>query len=115
MRIPRGTIGGRPRFLFFPGFPLHSICLLRHHIRLTPPRFHGVVAPNGTLAHRAASTPPELLASTTDLHDYNTRSTGMPGPRTEAGKLYASDRPGLGVEPDVASLGDPVAVYGVAS
>lgn len=64
-----------------------------------------------TLSHFAASTPPELLYNTTDLHNYNVEQTGTPGPETRDGKLYASDTPGLGVEPDYESLGDPVAVY----
>ncbi len=63
------------------------------------------------LAHLAASTPAEMLASTTDLHNYNTRSTGQPGPATGDGKLCASDRPGLGVSPDFNSLGSPVAAF----
>jgi L-alanine-DL-glutamate epimerase-like enolase superfamily enzyme len=63
------------------------------------------------IAHFAASTPPELLYNTTDLHNYNMESTGTPGPETREGKLYASDSPGLGVEPDFDSLGDPVAIY----
>lgn len=63
------------------------------------------------LAHFAASTPPELLYNTTDLHNYNVETTGIPGPETRDGKLFASDSPGLGVEPDLDSLGDPVAIY----
>ena len=63
------------------------------------------------ISHFAASTPPELLYNTTDLHNYNIESTGHPGPRTQDGKLYASDIPGLGVEPDLDSLGEPVAIY----
>jgi L-alanine-DL-glutamate epimerase-like enolase superfamily enzyme len=66
------------------------------------------------VSHLAASTPPELLYNTTDLHNYNTTHTGTPGPRTGNGLLFASDTPGLGVEPDYASLGDPVAIYGAA-
>lgn len=64
------------------------------------------------VAHFAASTPPELLYNTTDLHNYNTASTGRPGPATRDGRLYAPDGPGLGVEPDYDALGDPVAVFG---
>ena len=64
-----------------------------------------------TLAHFAASTPQEWLINTTDLHNYNTRSTGTPGPKTANGKLYAPDEPGLGVAPDFASLGAAVASY----
>ena len=64
-----------------------------------------------TLSHFAASTPPDFLLNTTDLHNYNTRSTGTPGPRTANGKLYAPDTPGLGVTPCLQSLGSPVARY----
>ena len=63
------------------------------------------------VAHFAASTPQEYLYNTTDLHNYNVESTGIPGPETREGKLFASDSPGLGVEPDFDSLGDPVAIY----
>ena len=65
-----------------------------------------------TLAHFAASTPEDYLQNTTDLHNYNTRSTGRPGPETKGGKLFAPDSPGLGVTPDYESLGPPVAVFG---
>lgn len=65
-----------------------------------------------TLAHFAASTPPDWLLNSTDLHTYNTRSTGTPGPRTEGGKLFAPDAPGLGIAPDYDSLGPAVAQYG---
>ena len=64
-----------------------------------------------TLAHFAASTPAELLTSTTDLHNYNTVAIAAPAPRTEGGRLYAGDAPGLGVAPDAAVLGEPLAVY----
>ncbi|NKB75805.1 MAG: mandelate racemase [Gammaproteobacteria bacterium] len=65
----------------------------------------------GVISHFAASTPEEFLVNTTDLHSYNLETTGKPGPKTKSGKLYASDEPGLGVEPDFESLGQPVAVY----
>lgn len=64
-----------------------------------------------TLAHFAASTPADMLVNSTDLHNYNTASTGQPGPETRNGRLFASDAPGLGVEPDYDSLGAPVAAY----
>ena len=63
------------------------------------------------LAHFAASTPPEFLVNSTDLHNYNTTGTGTPAPVTRDGKLFASDAPGLGVEPDFDQLGEPVAVF----
>ena len=63
------------------------------------------------MLHASASTPPEFLYNTTDLHNYNVETTGTPGPQTRDGKLFASDVPGLGVEADLDSLGDPVAIY----
>lgn len=63
------------------------------------------------VAHFAASTPEDYLQNTTDLMNYNTRSTGIGGPVAKGGKLYATDSPGLGVAPDFESLGDPVADY----
>ncbi|WP_170333107.1 mandelate racemase/muconate lactonizing enzyme family protein [Ruegeria arenilitoris] len=60
------------------------------------------------VAHFAASTPGEFLQNTTDLMNYNTRSTGIGGPVSRDGKLYASDTPGLGVSPDFESLGPPI-------
>ena len=64
-----------------------------------------------TLAHFAASTPHEYLQNTTDLMNYNTRSTGIGGAWADTGKLYAPNDPGLGVTPDFNSLGDPVAIF----
>ena len=64
-----------------------------------------------TLAHFAASTPPEFLVNSTDLMNYNTTSTGIGGATVRDGKLFAPDSPGLGVTPDFESLGAPVAVY----
>ena len=63
------------------------------------------------VAHFAASTPEEYLQNTTDLMNYNTRSTGIGGPISKDGRLYATDTPGLGVTPDFESLGAAVAEY----
>ena len=64
------------------------------------------------VAHFAASTPSDYLQNTTDLMNYNTRSTGQGGAIARGGKLYAPDTPGLGVVPDLESLGDAVASWG---
>ncbi|MEM1298157.1 MAG: mandelate racemase/muconate lactonizing enzyme family protein [Pseudomonadota bacterium] len=64
------------------------------------------------VAHFAASTPEDWLVNSTDLHNYVTENTGIGGPTTREGRLYATDTPGLGVTPDFAALGDPVAAYG---
>ena len=63
------------------------------------------------VAHFAASTREDYLQNTTDLMNYNTRSTGIGGPVGKDGKLYATDTPGLGVCPDFDSLGAAVAEY----
>ncbi|MCY4333970.1 MAG: mandelate racemase/muconate lactonizing enzyme family protein [Litoreibacter sp.] len=63
------------------------------------------------VAHFAASTPAEYLQNSTDLMNYNTRSTGIGGALAHDGKLYSPDKPGLGVTPDFESLGAPVAEY----
>ena len=63
---------------------------------------------SSVVAHFAASTPEDYLQNTTDLMNYNTRSTGISGPTARDGKLYATDTPGLGVTPAFESLGTPV-------
>ena len=63
------------------------------------------------IAHFAASTPQEFLQNTTDLMNYNTRSTGVGGAVARDGRLFAPDDPGLGVTADFDSLGEPVAEY----
>ena len=66
---------------------------------------------SSVVAHFAASTFEDYLVNSTDLHNYNTRSTGIGGPTVRDGKLYAPNAPGLGVELDYDALGDPLAVY----
>ncbi|MEZ5924628.1 MAG: mandelate racemase/muconate lactonizing enzyme family protein [Hyphomicrobiaceae bacterium] len=86
--------------------------LVDHRIPVVSEDTWGGEITTAAVAHLAASTPAEFLINSTDLHNYNTRSTGRPGPATRDGKLFASDAPGLGVEPDLESLGAPIAVYG---
>ena len=47
------------------------------------------------VAHFAASTPPQYLQSTTDLMNYNTRSTGVGGAWAKGGRLYAPRHPAV--------------------
>lgn len=75
----------------------------------------GAQIATAALSHLAASTPSEFLFNTTDLENYVTLPTGISQHRIENGKFFAPDVPGLGVEPDFNSLGDPVAVYGDAT
>ena len=85
--------------------------LVHHGISVAIEDTWGGEITTAALAHLAASTQPSHLYSTTDLCNYNTVRTGTPSPRTENGKLYVSDAPGLGVEPDPDTIGEPLAVY----
>ena len=85
--------------------------LLDHGISVVPEDTWGGAITTAAVAHFAASTPPEFLYNTTDLHNYVAHSIGRPAPRTAGGKLYAADSPGLGVEPEFLALGKPVATY----
>jgi L-alanine-DL-glutamate epimerase-like enolase superfamily enzyme len=85
--------------------------LIEHGLSVVSEDTWGGEITTAAVAHFAASTPPELLYNTTDLHNYDTVTSGTPGPRTAAGRLYAGEAPGLGVEPNLTALGQPVAVY----
>jgi L-alanine-DL-glutamate epimerase-like enolase superfamily enzyme len=61
-------------------------------------------------AHLAASTPPECLLNTTDLHNYNTVQLALGAPEVVEGRMRVGDAPGLGVEPDFEVLGEPIRV-----
>lgn len=63
------------------------------------------------IAHLAVSTPPEALLNATDLNNYNRTDIATGGPPVAKGRMGASDRPGLGTDPDLAALGPPVAVF----
>ncbi len=60
------------------------------------------------VAHLAQSTPEEFTFAATDFNSYVTVSTASGAPRRVAGRMAASDRPGLGIEPRREVLGDPV-------
>jgi len=59
-------------------------------------------------AHLAASTPPEALLHTADLHNYHAEHYAGGGPAVDGGRMAVPTGPGLGVEPDADSLGEPV-------
>ena len=63
------------------------------------------------IAHLAHSTPESLRFSATDFNSYVTVRNATGAPTREAGHMKASDAPGLGIEPDMAVLGKPVADY----
>jgi cis-L-3-hydroxyproline dehydratase len=61
-----------------------------------------------TIAHLARSTPEEFCFSATDFNSYGTLDIAAGAPKRIDGFMTASDRPGLGIEPDFAVLGDPL-------
>lgn len=64
-----------------------------------------ITAAIACLAH---STPTELLFTSTDFNSYVTVSTADGAPQRSAGRLTATDQPGLGIEPKLDVLGDRV-------
>ena len=66
---------------------------------------------SAAVSHFSASTPSEFLFNTGDLNAYVTASTGNISPPTLNGRIYCNYSPGLGVEPDLTSLGTPIAIY----
>ena len=60
------------------------------------------------IAHLAHSTPPAFLFTATDFNSYVTVSTADGAPRRSGGRLAASRGPGLGIEPRMEVLGEPV-------
>jgi L-alanine-DL-glutamate epimerase-like enolase superfamily enzyme len=60
------------------------------------------------IAHLAHSTPPEFLFSSTDFNSYVTVSIAAGAPQRVEGRLAAPTAPGLGIEPRMDVLGEPV-------
>ena len=62
------------------------------------------------IAHLAASTPARYHFQSSAFHEYHDVALAHGAPEVSGGWMTAPDRPGLGVEPDMAILGDPVAI-----
>jgi cis-L-3-hydroxyproline dehydratase len=60
------------------------------------------------IAHLAHSTPPQFLFTATDFNSYVTVSDAEGAPQRKDGRMAASMKPGLGVEPRWAVLGKAV-------
>jgi L-alanine-DL-glutamate epimerase-like enolase superfamily enzyme len=86
-------------------------CCAANGIEMTVEDVWGGEIVSAALAHLAASTPPDYLLNTTDLHNYNSVHFAEGAPEVRDGRLQVSDRPGLGVEPDQDRLGAPIAVH----
>ncbi len=60
------------------------------------------------IAHLAHSTPPEMLFTTTDFNSYVTVSIADGAPQRKNGRMTTMNRPGLGIEPRMEILGNPL-------
>lgn len=67
----------------------------------------GAEIDTAAMAHLSLSTPEELRLHTVDFHNWVTIGHGRGLPPCRDGKLFAPDGPGLGIEVDVAALGQP--------
>jgi L-alanine-DL-glutamate epimerase-like enolase superfamily enzyme len=63
------------------------------------------------IAHLAHSTPEALRFSATDFNSYVTVSNASGAPERQAGRMSASEKPGLGIEPNRDVLGHAVAEF----
>ena len=60
------------------------------------------------IAHLAQSTPSDFHFQSSAFHEYHTLAIATGGPVVATGYMTASDSPGLGVEPLMDVLGQPV-------
>ena len=60
------------------------------------------------IAHLAHSTAPEMLFTSTDFNSYVTVSIAEGAPQRSQGRLSASTAPGLGIQPRMDVLGEPL-------
>jgi L-alanine-DL-glutamate epimerase-like enolase superfamily enzyme len=79
-----------------------------HGIAMTIEDTWGGDIVTAAIAHLAHSTPPEFLFSATDFNSYVTVSVAEGAPQRKHGRMAASSRPGLGLQPRLEVLGEPV-------
>ena len=89
---------------------VRDVCV-RLGIAMTIEDSWGSDVATAAIAHLAHSTPPRLLFSSTDFNSYVTVSTAEGAPQRNEGRMAAPLAPGLGIEPRLDVLGEPVAVY----
>ncbi len=89
---------------------MRDLCVA-HGIPMTIEDTWGGDITTATIAHLARSTPSDFTFSATDFNSYGTKDIASGAPKRENGRMTASDRPGLGIEPIFDALGEPVAHY----
>ncbi len=81
-------------------------------LRVTVEDTGGAQIDTAAMAHMSVSTPGRSRTHTVDFHNWVTVSNGEADLRCEGGTMTAPTDPGLGVDVDIASLGEPVLVVG---
>ena len=81
-------------------------------LRLTIEDTWGGDIVTAAVSHLATSTAPETLVHASFMNDWVCDHVAGHTPRSAAGRGRAPDRPGLGIEVDVAALGAPLATIG---
>ncbi|WP_298965538.1 cis-3-hydroxy-L-proline dehydratase [uncultured Roseibium sp.] len=89
---------------------MRDLCVA-HGIPMTIEDTWGGDITTAAIAHLARSTPAEFTFSATDFNSYGTVDIADGAPKRVNGRMTATDRPGLGIEPIFDALGAPVARY----
>jgi len=89
---------------------IRDFCMERG-IRMNIEETGGSIIADTGAVHLAQATPRMFLRATWLCHEMLTVDTATGGARNQGGKTYAPDVPGLGVEPKMDVLGEPIAVY----
>lgn len=87
-------------------------CAVELGLAVTMEDTGGADIDTAAIAHLSISTPAARRAHTVDFHNWVTVSQGPGLPDTRDGLLRAPDGPGLGIEVDERSLGEPFFVAG---
>ncbi|MBO1350142.1 MAG: mandelate racemase/muconate lactonizing enzyme family protein [Hormoscilla sp. GUM202] len=89
---------------------IRDFCMERG-IRMNIEETGGSIIADTGAVHLAQATPRMFLRATWLCHEMLTVDTATGGARNQGGKTFAPEAPGLGVEPKMDVLGEPIAVY----
>lgn len=86
---------------------IRDLCMKLGIVMTIEDSWGGEIA-TSAIAHLAHSTPEGFHFQSSAFHEYHTVAIAEGGPSVADGYMTANDRPGLGVEPDMAVLGEAV-------
>ncbi len=86
---------------------IRDVCVSLGIVMTIEDTWGGEIA-DAAIAHLAHSTPADFHFQSSAFHEYATHSIASGGPVIKDGFMIASDKPGLGVEPDWDLIGAPV-------